>query len=72
MSHLLNLNSGSLTDSLLGRGNYHVNLFLGRGVNPLNYEDTFVNFSTISQGFGGSWLQLTIALVGVVTVSSDS
>ena len=48
MSHLLNLNSGSWTDSLLGRGNYHVNLWLGPGVNPLNYEDTFVNFPTIS------------------------
>ena len=38
MSHLLNLNSGSWTDSLLGRGNYHVNLSLGPGLNPLNYE----------------------------------
>ena len=33
VSHLLNLNSGSLKDSLLGRGNYYVNLSLG--INPL-------------------------------------
>ena len=25
-----------LTDSLLGRGNYHVNLSLGPGINPSN------------------------------------
>ena len=51
VSHLLNWNSGSLTDGLLGRKNYRVNLSLG--VNPLNYEDTFVNFPTIPWGFGG-------------------
>ena len=28
------------TDSLLGRGNYHVNLSLGPGINPSNYKDT--------------------------------
>ena len=28
---MLNLNSGLLTDSLLGMGNYHVNLSLGPG-----------------------------------------
>ena len=38
MTHLLNFNSGSWTDSLLGRGNYHVNLSLGPTLNPLNYE----------------------------------
>ena len=52
VSQLLNLSSSSLTDSLLGRGNYHVNLFLGPKVNTLNYEDTFVNFPTIPLGFG--------------------
>ena len=31
VSHLLNWSSGSLTDGLLGRGNYHVNLSLGPG-----------------------------------------
>ena len=51
VSHLLNLNSGSLTDSLLGRGNNHVNLSIGQGVNPLNYEDIFVNFPTIPRRF---------------------
>ena len=57
VSHLLNLNSGSLKDSLLGRGNNYVNLSLG--INPLNYKDTVVNVPTIPQGFGGrgcSWL----------------
>ena len=59
VSHLLNLKSGSLRDSLLGRSNYLVNLSLGPGVNPLNYEDTFVNVPTIPLGFGGcgcNWL----------------
>ena len=51
VSHLLNLNSGSLKDSLLGRGNYYVNLSLG--INPLTYKDTVVNVPTIPQGFGG-------------------
>ena len=53
MSHLLNLNSGSLTEGLLGRGNYYVNLSLGPGKNPVNYEDTVVNVPTIPMGFGG-------------------
>ena len=48
----LKLYSGLLTDSLSGRGNYHVNLYLGPEVNPLNYEDTFVNLATIPRGFG--------------------
>ena len=51
VSHLLNLNTGSLKDSLLGRGNYYVNLSLG--INPLTYKDTVVNVPTIPQGFGG-------------------
>ena len=46
------LYSGLLTDSLSGRGNYHVNLYLGPEVNPLNYVDTFVNLPTIPWGFG--------------------
>ena len=33
-------NNSSLTDSLLGRGNYHVNLSLGPGIIPSNYKDT--------------------------------
>ena len=45
VNHLLNLNSGSVTDSLLGRGNYYMNLSLWHGVNPLNSLDT--------QEFGG-------------------
>ena len=49
---MFKLNSSLLTDSLLGNGNYHVNLSLGPGVNPLSYEDTGVNFPTISRGFG--------------------
>ena len=54
----LNLNSsGSLTDSLLGRGNNHVNLSLGPGINPSNYEDTL----HYSLGGWRSWLQLTSA-----------
>lgn len=52
MSHLLNLDSGSLTDNLSGRGNYHVNLSLGPGVDPSNYEDTFV-ITNISPLFPG-------------------
>ena len=31
VSHLLNWSSSSLTDGLLGRGNYHVNLSLCPG-----------------------------------------
>ena len=34
------MTGSSLTDNLLGRGNYHVNLSLGPGINPSNYEDT--------------------------------
>ena len=34
VSHLLNLKSSSLRDSLLVRDNYHMNLSLGLGVNP--------------------------------------
>lgn len=49
---MFKLNSSSLTDSLLGKGNYHVNLSLGPGVNPLSYEDTGVNFPTIPRGSG--------------------
>lgn len=62
MSHLLNLDSGSLTDNLSGRGNYHVNLSLGPGVDPSNYEDTFVIFPHYSLGIWASWLQMTSAL----------
>ena len=56
---MFKLNSSSLTDSLLGNGNYHVNLSLGPGVNPLSYEDTGVNFPTIPRGSGDrgcTWL----------------
>ena len=34
------MTDSSLTDGLLGRGNYHVNLSLGPGINPSNYKDT--------------------------------
>ena len=56
--YLLNQNlnsSGSLTESLLERGNYHVNLSLGPGINPSHYEDTL----HYSPGGWRSWLQLT-------------
>lgn len=53
MSHILNLNSGSLPDNLLGRGNYGNNLSQGPLVDPLNDEDTAVNFPTILRRFGG-------------------
>ena len=33
------MTDSSLTDGLLGRGNYHVNLSLGPGINPSNYKD---------------------------------
>ena len=58
-AYMFKLNSSSLTDSLLGNGNYHVNLSLGPGVNPLSYEDTGVNFPTIPRGSGDrgcNWL----------------
>ena len=58
-SHLLNLKSSSLRDGLLGRGNYHLKLSLGPGVNPLNFEVTFVDFPNIPRGFRGrgcNWL----------------
>ena len=51
VSHLLNWNSGSLTDSLLGRSELPCESPLpceyvpvGPGENPLNYEDTLANF----------------------------
>ena len=34
------MTDSSWTDSLLGRRNDHVNLSLGPGINPSNYEDT--------------------------------
>ena len=34
------MTDSSLSNSLLGRGNYHMNLSLGPGINPSNYEDT--------------------------------
>ena len=46
---------------ILGRGNCHVNLSLGPGVNLKNYKNTFVKFPNSSQGVWGSWLQLTSA-----------
>ena len=61
VSHLLNWNSGSLTDGLLGKGNYRVNLSLGPGGKSSKLRGYFCKFPHYSPGVWGSWLQLTSA-----------
>ena len=60
-SHLLNWNSSSLTEGLLGRRNYRVNLSLGPGVKSSKLRGYFFKFHHYSLGVWGLWLQLTSA-----------
>ena len=53
VSHLLNWNSGSLTDGLLGRGNYCVNLSLRLGGKSSKLRGYFCKFPHYSPGLGG-------------------
>lgn len=46
------IKNGSLRDSLLDREGQSSCESLGPGVNPLNYDDTFVNFSSGGLGVG--------------------
>ena len=47
------IKNGSLRDSLLDRGGGESSCeTLGPGVNPLNYDDTFVNFPSGGLGVG--------------------
>ena len=61
VSHLLNWNSSSLTDGLLGRRNYRVNLSRGTGVKFSKLRGYFCKFHHYSLGVWGSRLQLTSA-----------
>ena len=62
VSHLLNWNSSSLTDGLLGRGNYHVNLSLGPGDKSSKLRGYFCKFPHYFLRTWASWLQMTSAL----------
>ena len=50
VSHLLNWNNSSLTDRLLGRGNYRVNLSLGPGGKSSKLRAYFCKFPHYSPG----------------------